>query len=277
MSPRKEIHMATKSNSKSRKKNYGKKSKQYHSASNPQTYSEAEAQVQRALKNGHPFAGKGNLLDGEKLRCPESCFVIHQGLYAANGQEDGRSALQIVVYPQFPDYLGISKNGEYVVANKAVFFSAWNTYLWLQKNFNIVRQMYVGNIDPDIPAVTTTISRPPRAESAGERFIIGRKFDYIGTAYSQECLYQQEDSKQFSLEITLVAKELDMQGFLGGEPCIFKVAVPLSAKSADRWVRYTGAPDVETERYIREFRASFTNLDPDVGLTLPDWRRKRTA
>lgn len=249
-------------------------------AANPNRKSQkrrdAEAQVQRALKNGRPFAENGKLLDGEKLRHPESCFVIHQGLYAASRQEDGRCALQMVVYPHFPDHLAISKHGEYVIANKVVFLSAWNAYQWLEKNYNILRQMYAGTVDTDIPAVTTTLSSPPRAESAGERFIVGRKFDYVGTAYSQECLYQQKDSRRFSLEITLDAKDLDVQGLQGGEPRILQVAIPLSESSADHWVRYTGAPDVETGRFVRDFRAAFTDLDPHGDLIFPAWRHYKT-
>lgn len=245
---------------------------QHHSSANDQAEFEAfqkeairqNEMLEKAMADGDPIARMENFVNGIQVCHGGSFFMMRQGLFK---DQAGNYAVDVHICPVGPDPLGVCKDKPFI-DRKVRRLPAEKAEAWLTQGVTIPLQM----MDGSVPCETRWLFAPPRSESAGEVFITGREFDYIGTFNTQECLYQNQGSKKFTLEVTVKAKEPDEFGLQGSDPYYLRVLLPLSEVMADLWVRQTGAPDVAPVMYVRFFRCLFTSLDYRGDFTLPAYR-----
>lgn len=250
---------------------------QHHSSANDQAKFEAfqkeairqKEMLEKAMANGDPIARKENFVDGTQVGPNGSFFMVRQGLFK---DQAGNYAVDVHIYSTWPDPLGVCINKPFI-GREIRHLSVENAKAWLSQTVTIPQQ--VTDAGGNIPSQTRWISDSTRRGPSGEQFITGREFDLAGTCNMQECLYQNQGSKQFTLEVMLKAKEPDELGLQGSDPYLLRVLLPLSETKADLWVRQTGAPDMAPETYVRIFRCLFTSLDPRGEFTLPAWRYSR--
>lgn len=240
MSPRKELHMAT----KFKKKGYScKGSRKYHSTANHQAEFDAiqkeakmkEEMFRQAMANGDPVTRPENFVNGIQVGHRGSLFTVRKGVYK---DPAGNCAVDIQLYPSLPDAMGVCVNKPFL-SRKTLHVPAEKAEAFLYENVTIFEEMVKNGVRMQSDDHSRAILKSPRDGLVCKQYIIGYEFDHAGTIYTQECLYCDAGWKQFTLEITLLAKEPDTLGLQGDEPYIDRVAVPLPRDKTVIWLLST--------------------------------------
>jgi len=229
--------------------------------------------LEKELQNGDPIARPENLVDGWQTCHRASFLVLRQGYFR---DKNGICAVDYQVYPRMPDSMGTCP-GKAFIGRNTIHLSPEAAEEWYRQNFAVyLEQERRGKFDEtnDNPYAKSILPSKENKSGPMGTFIVGREYNYLGSTHGRECLYT-DGHGHFNLEVTVTAKEPDTFGLQGDKPYIIHEVVPLTEKAADLWVRQTGAPDAAPEMYVRNFRTSYTSLNPNESFDLPNWRFAR--